>query len=280
MGNQFTYYTTVREFYLNSADTIYSFAIINSNLPLSSISVDTGWVTSENDNGDSTYNLLFNYEPGSTPTAAEFSDQRVFFVKTGENDLTDGLEVQWTNITSNSGTASNDPIFSEPYNTETLNSTDNPVPCVFPDTEILTPKGLIQIRYLQPGDQILTPTGKCSTIIHKQITRLFSPKKLDRPVLIRKNALSPSVPFRDLYLTRYHRLRYKGKMSSPEKIQIVYRQLPDGFQDLKDTWPDSVEYHQLQLENGSDNFIANGLEIESLDHTHPTGTLVPVNPPI
>ena len=113
MGNTFTYYQGNNQFNITATDNkLYAFAIINSNLSLSDITVNTSWVASEYQVDTYTYNLLFKHEPGSIPTSSNFTNKLVF---TSSSSLDTGLNAEWITDITNSIDISSTPVFSEPY---------------------------------------------------------------------------------------------------------------------------------------------------------------------
>jgi hypothetical protein len=128
--NQFIYYKGNERLELetNQEPGIYAFIVYNCNKSFSQLSfpdnVQNDWVRSEYDNGDSTYNLLFRYEPAGTPTVTTwpngtFNDPKLIFTIQDTGTLfTSDLTVDWVNNTSNTGTVSANPAFNDPYNRE------------------------------------------------------------------------------------------------------------------------------------------------------------------
>jgi len=119
MGNTFTYYYGNKQFNVSSDDDngLYAFAIYNSNLSLSDITVNSNWNSFQYQTG-STYTLLFRYEPNDIPTVKVFTDGLVF--TSNSTDINTDLTIDNVIDTSNSGVVSNPEVFNNPYNTTTL----------------------------------------------------------------------------------------------------------------------------------------------------------------
>lgn len=119
MGNTFTYYQGDKRLNVKAPETLYAFVILDSNLSSSDITLNDHWTVSQHQTGTGpdTYNLLFRYKPGGVSTAGEFENRIVFTTST---DLDADLTIHFVIDTTNDGTASNDPVFNDPYNIVTV----------------------------------------------------------------------------------------------------------------------------------------------------------------
>ena len=173
MGTQFSYYQTDDKFGISPVDELYAFVIYNSNLQISDLTMTPGvnsdWQVTENDNGDSTYNLLFRFKPGfgadagAAAATSDFNDFEMFTVG-GGTELDQNLYVHWVNDVTNHGTVggviSDTPVFNDPYNQEQTTTDSGTFPCFFPDTLIKTPYGDTMIRDISKGMKIFTGDGR------------------------------------------------------------------------------------------------------------------------
>lgn len=132
------------------------------------------------------------------------------------------------------------------------------VPCFLAGTRILTRRGEVPVEQLQPGDQVATLSGEWRPLRWIGFGRaLVTPRNRDRatPVVVRRHALAPMVPHRDLYITRGHSLFLEGVLIPVEEL-INHRSI---------AWVDDarvVEYYHLETD-GHDVVFAEGAAAET-----------------
>lgn len=80
--------------------------------------------------------------------------------------------------------------------------------CFAKGTQIDTPNGPRPIETLQPGDRVTTRDHGAQPVlwISRQVARFSDRDDPRRPVLIRKHALGPATPRRDLVVSPHHRI--------------------------------------------------------------------------
>jgi len=155
---------------------------------------DTGQWTAETINGS--YGTLAIDADGVWTYSADNSNPSIQALDTGDT-LTDVFTV-----TSNAGTTTV---------TITINGQDEP-PCFTRGTLIDTPHGARPVESLRPGDDVLTADHGVQTVRWAGRRRIdlaeLEPEIAARlaPVRIRKDALAPGVPARDVLVSPMHRL--------------------------------------------------------------------------
>ena len=136
--------------------------------------------------------------------------------------------------------------------------TDITTVCFCKGTQILTPEGEVGVETLAVGDLVVTAGGK-----HRPVVWIGKGKVLATrgqrgpatPVIVRKGALSPNVPNRDLHVTKAHSLYFDG-VFVPVEFLVNHRSI---------VWDDraqEVEIYHVELES-HDILIANGAPAES-----------------
>ena len=136
------------------------------------------------------------------------------------------------------------------------------IPCFVRGTLILTPRGLVAVEALAPGDAVLTVRehGPSERPVIWAGQRAFGtvaaplPEQLC-PVLIRAGAFGPGVPERDLRLSPGHAV-FAGK------YLIEAQHLINGTTVLRDTTCRTVTYHHIALD-AHDILLAENLPAES-----------------
>ena len=130
--------------------------------------------------------------------------------------------------------------------------------CFCKGTQILTPEGEVGVETLAVGDLVVTKGGK-----HRPVVWIGKGKVLATrgqrgpatPVIVRKGALGPNVPNRDLHVTKAHSLYFDG-VFVPVEFLVNHRSI---------VWDDraqEVEIYHVELES-HDILIANGAPAES-----------------
>lgn len=147
---------------------------------------------------------------------------------------------------------------------------DGPAPCYLAGTLIETDTGMKPVEILRPGDIVLAIEGDRRIgrrVLWAGKTRIERDEPADRralataPVVIRRNALAPEVPFRDLHVTAEHCLFLSGGF-------VPARMLVNGISISHDTERGSYDVYHIELEKHS-VINANGALSESfLDTGH------------
>jgi Ca2+-binding RTX toxin-like protein len=105
-------------------------------------------------------------------------------------------------------------IFGNVNGIITFQNIENVIACFTPGCQIATGKGLIAVEALQPGDLVVTRDHGLQPV--RWIgSRSLSARELMadptlHPVLIRKDALGPGCPDRDMMVSRQHRMLMRG----------------------------------------------------------------------
>jgi Hint domain len=133
------------------------------------------------------------------------------------------------------------------------NGTDITPICFLPGTAIATPEGEVPVERLQPGQRVLTASGAIRPIVWIGNGRVLAPRGhrgAATPVIVRKDALAPNVPNRDLHVTKAHAL-YVDNVLIPVEFLVNHRTI---------AWDDraqEVELYHIELET-HDVLLANG----------------------
>ena len=121
--------------------------------------------------------------------------------------------------------------------------------CLLYDTEILTPKGYIQINKLNIGDKVITSNLKIFKI--KDIKK-YSVKKNAKssPYIIPKNYFGNNCPNKDTRISRLHNILLNDKWLSPEKNSHIFEQ---------DLSIKEIIYYHIELDDyKTDHLVING----------------------
>jgi hypothetical protein len=130
--------------------------------------------------------------------------------------------------------------------------------CFLTGTRIATPEGEIAVEHLSVGDLVLTLDGKVRPVVWIGTGLVqAAPGRRDAatPVIVRKNALGPNVPNRDLRVTKAHSL-YIDNLLIPVEFLVNHRSIQ---------WDDharQVRIFHIELET-HDVLLANGAPAES-----------------
>jgi hypothetical protein len=137
--------------------------------------------------------------------------------------------------------------------------TDITTVCFCKGTQILTPAGEVGVESLAVGDLVVTKGAaeprRITWIGKGQVLATRGQRGLATPVIVRKGALSPNVPNRDLHVTKAHSLYFDG-VFVPVEFLVNHRSI---------VWDDraqEVEIYHVELES-HDVLIANGAPAES-----------------
>jgi hypothetical protein len=130
--------------------------------------------------------------------------------------------------------------------------------CFCIDTLITTPAGLMRVQDLEVGDLVTTLGGRVRPIVWIGVGRVLATcgqRSAATPVIVRKHALAPGVPFHDLRVTKGHSLLIDGVLI-PAEFLVNHRSI---------IWDDraaEVDLYHIELET-HDILIANGVPAES-----------------
>jgi len=131
--------------------------------------------------------------------------------------------------------------------------------CFCKGTQILTPAGEVGVESLAVGDLVVTKGSaeprRITWIGKGQVLATRGQRGAATPVIVRKGALGPNVPNRDLHVTKAHSLYFDG-VFVPVEFLINHRSI---------VWDDraqEVEIYHVELES-HDVLIANGAPAES-----------------
>jgi hypothetical protein len=130
--------------------------------------------------------------------------------------------------------------------------------CFCEDTLMATPSGLVTVQDLTVGDLVMTLGGAVRPIVWIGIGRVLATqgqRSAATPVIVRKHALVPGVPFRDLRVTKGHSLLIDGVLI-PVEFLVNHRSI------LWDDRAAEVTLYHIELET-HDILIANGARAES-----------------
>ena len=130
--------------------------------------------------------------------------------------------------------------------------------CFLPGTHILTDRGEVVVEALQVGDRIVTIGGQTRPLCwigHGRALATRGRRNAATPVIVRKGALGPNVPNRDLRVTKGHALWFDGALI-PVEFLVNHRSI------LWDDRAQEVVVYHLELD-AHDVLIANGAAAES-----------------
>lgn len=166
---------------------------------------------------------------------------------------------------SGSGNGNNDTLLV------TVDVDSTVVPCFVAGTRIATPDGPRAVEALEPGDSVLTASGR-AVPIRWVGQRSISRAGLERspalcPVLIPKDSIAPGQPERDLYVSPLHRIRIGGWRAELVKgapfVFVHAFSLPFVRRALPRRGGGSVCYYHI-LCDGHEVILSNGLATETL----------------
>ena len=130
--------------------------------------------------------------------------------------------------------------------------------CFVVGTMILTPSGERRVQDLVAGDLVTTASGAARPIAWVGAGKVLATRgrrNAATPVIVRKNAIAPNVPNRDLHVTKGHCL-YIDDVFIPVEFLVNHRSI---------AWDDraqEVELYHVELET-HDVLVANGARAES-----------------
>jgi Hint domain len=181
-------------------------------------------------------------------------------------DVVDLTGVTSTSVSYSSGTLSFDggafPFEIVPGNTLEINpsadGTELTVICFCAGTMILTPNGERRVQDLAAGDLVTTASGAerpISWIGAGKVLAARGRRNAATPVIVRRNAIAPGMPHRDLHVTKGHCL-YIDDVLIPVEFLVNHRSI---------VWDDraqEVEIYHVELAT-HDVLIADGAPAES-----------------
>ncbi|HEX2941257.1 MAG TPA: Hint domain-containing protein, partial [Rhodopila sp.] len=130
--------------------------------------------------------------------------------------------------------------------------------CFCPGTLIMTPRGEVPVEQLATGDEVLTASGARRAITWIGQGRVLATRgrrTAATPVIVRKHALGPNVPHRDLRITKAHAL-FLEDVLIPVEFLVNHRSI------LWDDHAQEVRLYHIEL-SSHDVLLANGAPAES-----------------
>ena len=130
--------------------------------------------------------------------------------------------------------------------------------CFLPGSLIATPSGETPVEELKTGDIVLNATGQPRRVAWLGIGQVLATanrRTAATPVIVRKSALAPNVPHRDLRVTKGHAFYLDGVLI-PVEFLINQRSI------VWDTRAQEVQVYHVELET-HDVLLANGAPAES-----------------
>jgi hypothetical protein len=130
--------------------------------------------------------------------------------------------------------------------------------CFCAGTLLATPGGQVPVEQLAVGDSVLTAFGATRRIAWIGVGRVLAARGRRgpaTPVIVRKGALAPNVPHRDLHVTKGHALWFDGLLI-PVEFLVNHRSI------LWDDRAQEVALYHVELDR-HDVLLANGAPAES-----------------
>ncbi len=162
--------------------------------------------------------------------------------------------------------------------TITIRGTDEP-PCFTRGTPIETPRGPRPVEDLRVGDMVLTLDDGPQPIrwIGSRRIELMAGDEALRPVVLRKGAIGPGIPARDLVVSPMHRMLLGGASAQllfgQDEVLCPVRHLVNGQTILSQPVPE-VEYFHLLFDRhqivfsrncASESFYPGGVGLDGFD---------------
>jgi hypothetical protein len=124
----------------------------------------------------------------------------------------------------------------------------NDVFCFTKNTNVLTPRGYINIEKLKKGDYVINSNYKKVKIVDI-VKNLYKPNKINLPYIIPKNSIDNNYPPENLELSSGHLIKYNDKWVHPKFSELFkQKKIVRNF-----------HYYHIQLENyETDNLVVNG----------------------
>jgi hypothetical protein len=166
---------------------------------------------------------------------------------TGDNGSVQ-LQLDSEDYTGNAWTAQNDGS----------NGTELTPLCFCAGTYLATPHGEELVERLKAGDLVLTAGGESRPIVWVGTGRVLATRgrrNAATPVIVRKGAIAPNVPHRDLHVTKGHSLYLDGVLV-PVEFLVNHRTI------LWDDHAQQVTLYHVELDS-HDVLVANGMPAES-----------------
>lgn len=136
-----------------------------------------------------------------------------------------------------------------------------PMPCFVRGTRLLTPNGYRPVETLEPGDALVTASGRVRAVawVGWRSMDLLSAPALLRPIRIARGAFAPCVPRRDLSVSPLHAIAVAGAL-------VPACLLVNGATITRDDQALTVTYFHVEL-GSHDILLAEGLACESYRDT-------------
>ena len=135
---------------------------------------------------------------------------------------------------------------------------DEAVPCFVTGTQISTTRGETPVEQLAVGDYVLTQRGDARPVVWIGIGRVLATpgrRSAATPIIVRKGALGPNIPHRDLHITKGHSL-YLDDVLIPVECLVNHRSI------MWDDRAQEVTIYHIELAT-HDVLVANGAPAES-----------------
>ena len=135
----------------------------------------------------------------------------------------------------------------------------NNAPCFLAGSAILTPGGPVPVEHLAPGDDVVARFGGVTRVVWTGRVRI-DPRRHPRPeevwpFRVRRDAVAPGVPARDLWLSPDHAVFLGG-------VLIPVKYLANGGSIAQDRSLSRIEYWHVELAR-HDVLLAEALPVES-----------------
>ncbi|MGE0419016.1 MAG: DUF4347 domain-containing protein, partial [Acetobacteraceae bacterium] len=130
--------------------------------------------------------------------------------------------------------------------------------CFLAGTRIRTPRGEQRVQDLRPGDLVTTHAGaerRLTWIGHGKVLATRGRRNAATPVIVKRGALAPNVPYRDLRVTKGHAL-YLDDVLVPVEFLVNHRSI------IWDDHAQEVDLYHLELDS-HDVLVADGAPAES-----------------
>jgi hypothetical protein len=136
-----------------------------------------------------------------------------------------------------------------------------PMPCFVRGTGLLTPNGYRRVETIEPGDALVTASGRVRAVawVGWRSLDLTAASPVLRPICIARGAFAPCVPRRDLRVSPLHAIAIEDAL-------VPACLLVNGATITRDDQALTVTYFHLEL-SGHDVLLAEGLACESYRDT-------------
>jgi hypothetical protein len=129
--------------------------------------------------------------------------------------------------------------------------------CLLKGSKILTEEGYKNIEDIKIGEYVISDKGR-KIKVEKIYKNIYEKNSNFMPYVIQKNFFSINEPFEDVYITKYHAVKYENDFYSPYQMGVKKVEIDD-----------NPTYYHLQLEckenenRRTNTLIVNGIQVES-----------------